>query len=146
MKLRIAILALVVAAVGFLPAATNVAKAKPFTTEPDVYADINVSITDTKIAISDRTANRGNGVNFHVKNTGSKPHNFALLAPRAAIVGLGAEGLSTPTLKPGQSAVLQVFLDYVGTFVYRSTVKADLSKIRMRGKFVVTANSSPAGG
>jgi hypothetical protein len=145
LKPRILVLALVALAVCFVPAAAHVAQAKPNTTVPDVYQDVDVTISDTRITLSEKSGDRGGGVNFHVRNVGKRVHNFALLAPGAAIIGLGREGLTTANLKPKQTAVLQVFLDYVGTFVYRSTLRADRPKPGMHGKFEVTANGGAAG-
>jgi hypothetical protein len=111
------------------------AVAAPKTTEPDVYDDIDVTITDRKITLSDRAADRGNGVNLHVKNVGTKPHSFAFVGPGA--IGLSGAGLSTPVLQPGKTYVLQVYMDNRGALPYRSTVKADAGKIGMRGVFLV---------
>jgi len=110
--------------------------AAPKTTEPDVYQNVNVTITDRKITLSDRNAQRGDGVDLHVRNTGTKPHNFTFVGPGA--IGLSNSGLSTPTLKPGQTYVLSVYMDYRGAIPYRSTVKGDASRIGMRGVFFVT--------
>src|SRR3954471_1987912 len=141
MVLRLARLAAILAAVllpfalvSFAQGATRVA-AGPQTTEPEVYEDVNVTITDRKIVLSDRRAERGEGVSLHVKNTGTKPHSFAF-AGRGALA-LGSAGLSTPVLKPGQSYILSVFMDVRGAVPYRSTVKADAGRIGMRGVFFV---------
>lgn len=139
MKLRVLILTAVALGLCFVPAAAKVAQAKPYTTEPDVYDDVDVTITDSKITLTQHSSSRGNGVNFHVHNVGKRPHNFTLIAPKAAIVGLGAEGLGTGTLKPGKTDVLQVYMDYEGAFTYRSTLAADRAKPGMHGKYLVTA-------
>ena len=115
--------------------ATRLAAA-PQTTEPDTYIDVNVTLTDRKITLSDRNAERGDGITLHVRNTGTKPHNFTFVGPGA--IGLTNAGLGTPTLKPGQTYVLQVYLDYRGAIPYRSTVKGDATRISMRGVFFVT--------
>jgi hypothetical protein len=140
MVLRLARLAAVLAAavvpfalVSFAQGATGVT-AGPNTTEPEVYEDVNVTITDRKIVLSDRRAERGEGVSLHVKNTG-KPHSFAF-AGRGALA-LGSAGLSTPVLKPGQTYILSVYMDVRGAVPYRSTVKADAGRIGMRGVFFV---------
>jgi hypothetical protein len=109
--------------------------AAPRTTEPDVYQDVNVSITDRKIVLSDRHAERGNGVDFHVRNNGTKPHSFTLVGPGA--IGLSNAGLGTPTLRPGQTYVLSVYMDFRGAIPYRSTAKGDATRIAMRGVFIV---------
>jgi len=136
MKFRLlSLFALIAAmAVPLAHGATRVA-ATPKTTEPEEYIDVNVTVSDRKITLSDRNAERGNGVSFHVKNSGTKPHNFALTGPGA--VGLDRTGLATPTLKPGQTFVLQVYMDYRGAIPYRSTIKGDASRIAMRGVFFV---------
>src|SRR5262249_5266142 len=129
----VALLAAVV--VPLAQGATRLAAA-PLTTEPDDYIDVHVTLTDRKITLSDRTADRGSGITLHVKNSGTKPHNFTFVGPGA--VGLSNNGLGTPTLKPGQTSVLQVYLDYRGAIPYRSTVKGDVTRITMRGVFFVT--------
>jgi hypothetical protein len=139
MSLRLLSLVAVLAAVlvtlvPFAQGATRVAEG-PNTTEPEVYEDVNVTITDRKIVLSDRRAERGEGVSLHVKNTGKKPHSFAF-AGRGALA-LGSAGLSTPVLKPGQTYILSVYMDVRGAVPYRSTVKADAGRIGMRGVFFV---------
>jgi len=109
---------------------------RPQTTEPDVYQDIDVTITDSRITLSDHNASRGDGGSFHVKNTGKKAHNFAFVGQ--GLIGLTSAGLSTPVLRPGQTFVLQIYMDYRGTLTYRSTQKYDLNKIGMKGRFTVT--------
>ena len=96
---------------------------------------MNVTITDRKIVLSERRAERGEGVTLHIKNTGTKPHSFGF-AGRGAL-SLSNSGLSTPALKPGQTAILSVYMDLRGAIPYRSTVKADASRIGMRGVFFV---------
>lgn len=132
MKPRILLLA-ALSAVALVPSAHGVTR--PQTTEPDVYEDIDVTITDSRISLSDHSANRGDGASFHVKNAGKKPHNFALVG--RGLIGLSSSGLSTPTLRPGQTYVLQVYMDYRGTLTYRSTQRYDLNKIGMKGRFTV---------
>jgi hypothetical protein len=120
--------------VPFAHGATRVA-AGPKTTEPEVYQDVNVTITDRKIVLSDRRAERGEGVTLHVKNIGTKPHSFSFAGKGA--LSLSNSGLSTPALKPGQTYILSVYMDLRGAIPYRSTLKADASRIGMRGVFFV---------
>ena len=98
---------------------------------------VDVTLTDTKIVLSDKSSERGAGVDFRVRNTGKKIHSFALLAASPVIISLDRQGFSTPLLKPGKTSVISVFMDARGTFVYRSLVKADRSKPLMHGKFTV---------
>jgi hypothetical protein len=141
MVLRLARLAVVLVAVLVPFALVSLAQgatrgaAGPLTTEPEVYEDLNVTITDRKIVLSERRAERGEGVTLHVKNTGKKPHSFSFAGKGA--IALGNAGLSTPVLKPGQTYILSVFMDVRGAIPYRSTVKADASRIGMRGVFFV---------
>jgi hypothetical protein len=123
-----------VAAVALVPSAHGITR--PLTTEPDVYVDYDVTITDSRITLSDHTADRGNGGAFHVKNVGTKAHNFAFVG--RGLIGLSSAGLSTPVLRPGQTFVLQIYMDYRGTLTYRSTQRYDLNKIGMKGRFTVT--------
>jgi hypothetical protein len=133
-KLRSLVLIAVAATVVLVvPAAHSGIK----TTEPEVFEMIDVTLTDTKIVLSDKSADRGEGVDFKIRNAGKKPHSFALLAASPVIISLDRQGLSTPLLKPGKTSVLSVFMDARGTFVYRSLARADRSKPLMHGKFTV---------
>ena len=141
MKLRS--LVLIAAAASLLlavPAAYAVSHATkgPLTTEPDVYDIVDVTITDTKIILSGTSSQRGNGVDFRVRNAGKKAHSFALLADNTQLISLDRQGLHTGLLKPGQKSVLSVYMDARGTFVYRSLAKIDRAKRGMHGKFTVT--------
>ena len=137
MKIRILVLALIVSAVGAVPGAHARSAARPLTTEPSVYNDIDVTLTDSRIVLSEVVSQRGQGVNFHVKNVGKRVHNFTLLAQGIAI-GLGHEGFSSGNLRTNQTAVVQIYLDYRGKFTYRSTTRPDRPKPGMHGTFTVT--------
>jgi hypothetical protein len=133
MKLQTTLAFAAFSAIALVPAANGITR--PNTTEPDVYNRVNVTITDTKIVVSDNEATRGEGVDFYVKNTGKKPHNFVLVGDTA--IGLAHEGLGTPVLLPKKTWVLQVFMDIRGDLPYKSTLKADKSKPGMKGTFTV---------
>jgi len=120
-----------------VPAAHGVIT-RPSTTEPDVYDVVDVTITDSRIILSDNSSQRGNGVDFKVRNAGKKPHSFALLADSAQLISLDRQGLHTPMLKSKQTSVLSVYMDARGTFVYRSLAATDRAKPGMHGKFTVT--------
>jgi hypothetical protein len=110
-------------------------QAAPLTTEPGTYDDVDVTITDQRIKLSNFVGERGNGAAFHVRNIGTRPHNFALVG--AGVVSLGDSGIATPVLKHNERYVLQVYLDSRGSIIYRSTVKADLTKLNMKGRFII---------
>jgi hypothetical protein len=120
-----------------VPAAHGVIT-RPFTTEPDVYDVVDVTLTDSKIILSDHNSERGNGVDFKVRNAGKRVHSFALLADNTQLISLDRQGLHTPLLKPKQTSVLSVYMDARGTYVYRSLAATDRAKPGMHGKFTVT--------
>jgi hypothetical protein len=133
MKLQTTLAFAALSAIALVPAANGITR--PGTTEPDVYNTVTVTITDTKITVSDHEVSRGEGVDFRVKNIGKKPHNFVLVGDNA--IGLAHEGLGTPVLLPRKTWVLQVFMDIRGDLPYKSTLKADRTKPGMRGTFTV---------
>jgi len=137
LKARSLVLIAVAASVILLVPAAHGVSLRPHTTEPEVYDIVDVTITDAKIILSDNSSERGNGVDFKVRNAGKKVHSFALLADSAQLISLDRAGLHTPLLKPKQSAILQVYMDARGTFVYRSLATADRAKPGMHGKFTV---------
>ena len=121
-----------VLAVTVVPAAQGMARA-PQTTEPGEIVEVTVTITDSKITLSDYAAERGDQIDFHVANNGRRAHNFVLrgIGP----VALSNLGLGTNLIRPKGKAVLQVFLDFRGEMTYKSTVRADQSKPGMKGTF-----------
>ena len=68
-------------------------------------------------------ATRGEVAIFRVRNTGGKPHDFAVL------------GKKTPTLRRGGTSVFSVVLLRRGSFPYQSTL--DTGNSAFRGLFVV---------
>jgi hypothetical protein len=121
-----------VLAVAVVPSAQGMARA-PQTTEPGEIIEVTVTITDVKIPLSDYDAERGAQVDFHVVNKGRRAHNFVLRG--TGPIALSDLGLGTNLIKPKGSAVLQVFLDFRGQMIYKSTVRADLTKAGMKGTF-----------
>ena len=96
---------------------------------------INVTITDTKIIISDDNATRGEGVDFRVKNIGKRPHNFRLIGDAA--IGLAHEGLGTPDLLPKKHVGPAGLHGHPWRSPYKSTLRADAKKPGMKGTFTV---------
>ena len=121
-----------VVAVVVVPSAQGTARA-PQTTEPGEIVQVAVTITDTKITLSDYAAQRGDQLDFHVANKGRRAHNFVLRG--SGPVALSDLGLGTNLIRPKGTVVLQVFLDFRGDMVFKSTVRADQSKPGMKGTF-----------
>lgn len=137
MKLRtLVLIAFTVAVSAFVPTASS-GVLRPFTTEPEEYATVDVKITDSRIILSEKEFERGNGIDFRVKNVGKKVHNFRLVAVGQTIISLDRQGLGTAMLKPGGTGVLQVYLDARGVYGYRSTARIDRAKPGMHGKLSV---------
>jgi hypothetical protein len=123
-----------VLAVAVVPSAQGMARA-PQTTEPGEIIDVTVTITDSKITLSDYDADRGAQIDFHVVNKGRRAHNFVLRG--TGPIALSSLGLGTNLIRPKGKAVLQVFLDFRGDMIFKSTVRADQVKPGMKGTFSI---------
>jgi hypothetical protein len=139
-KLRNLFALAAVAGIAIVPSAQAMTRGQqaargPQTTEPGEIVQVDVTMTDTKITISDHAAQRGDQVDFHVQNNGRRAHNFVLRG--TGPIALSELGLGTNLIKPKGSAVLQVFLDFRGQMIYKSTVRADLAKPGMKGTFAI---------
>jgi hypothetical protein len=110
------------------------AMARPQTTAPNVFVNIHVTLTDTKVILSPKTAPRGSDARFIVKNTGTKPHTFTLGSSR-----LGADSQSgfTRTVAPKQSKILLIYLNARGVLPYYGGATASKSLPAMKGSFLV---------
>jgi len=113
---------------------TTVAGARPDTTVPQVFVPIQVTITDSRISLNRRSANRGDAVRFTIRNTGTRVHGFTLGVPHRSV---GTQVGFSATLRPKQEKLYLLFLDYRGALPYRSNIKADLKKPGMRGVFKI---------
>jgi cytochrome c2 len=91
---------------------------------------VNVTLRDTAIGLSAKTAPAGK-VQFAIKNAGKKPHNFRIA------------GKTSRTLTTGKATTLLVTFAKAGSFPYSSTVKGDT---RLKGTFRVTAATTSPGG
>jgi uncharacterized cupredoxin-like copper-binding protein len=89
--------------------------------------DINVSATEFHFTMSASSAPAG-VINFHVKNDGTEPHDFAIA------------GQKTTTLNPGDTATLSVTLT-AGTYNYVCTI-GEHASFGMTGDFVVTGSTA----
>jgi hypothetical protein len=117
-----------------LPALTPaaVAHARPLTTTPQYVVDIHVTITDTRIVLSPRSAPRGVEGRFIIENAGASAHNFTLKGRRAP----AGAGFSR-TLKPHQRVVVRLALNVRGTVPYFDGLPVDRGKPGMSGIFVI---------
>jgi hypothetical protein len=104
------------------------------TTAPDLYVNVNVTMTNTKFILSTNTAPRGADARFVLHNVSNKPHNFAL---GNGTIGSGVQTGFSVTVKPGQQKILVLFLDYRGNVAYHAGLASDRNKPGMKGVFVV---------
>jgi len=120
-----------------VPGALGVAgaAARPNTTIPEAFVPVRVTVTDSKISLTRRSATRGDEVRFTIRNAGTKTHSFTL--GTGAKAGTGKQTGFSTVLKPKEEKVFLLFLDYRGALPYRSTIKADLKKPGMRGTFKI---------
>jgi hypothetical protein len=104
------------------------------TTAPDLYVDVNVTMTNTKFILSRDSGPRGADARFDIHNASNKPHNFAL---GNGAIDTGVQTGFSVTVKPGQSKILVLFLDYRGKVAYHAGLAADRNKPGMKGYFLV---------
>jgi hypothetical protein len=136
-KLRLFTLA-ALAAVALVPAAQGAAPQRfggPRTTAPPPVVDIKVTITDTRIGLTPKGAQRGDYARFILLNVGKKPHTFTLGGTKH---GTGVQTGFSRLLKPKEQKILLLFLDYRGRIAYRGTLPADRSLPGMKGVFTIS--------
>jgi hypothetical protein len=119
-------------AAAFVPSAQS--STRPLTTAPPPVVTVKITITDSRIAMSPKRAQRGSMARFILLNVGTKPHTFKLGHERR---GTGTQTGFTKALKPGGQQILIVFLDYRGELPYFGSLPADRSKPGMRGVFTI---------
>jgi len=95
---------------------------------------IKVMITDSKIAMSPRRAQRGVMARFILINLGKRPHTFKLGHQRH---GTATQTGFTRALKPSAQEILIYYLDYRGQLPYLAPLPADRSKPGMKGIFTI---------
>jgi hypothetical protein len=132
LAVKLRFLALVACAVGLVPAAGSAAQ--PQTTAPPPVVSVKVTITDARILMSPKRAQRGSLAQFILVNRGAKPHTFKLGHERR---GTATQTGFTKALRPNQQSVLIYFLDYRGRLPYFASLPADRSKPGMRGTFTI---------
>ena len=95
---------------------------------------IKVTITDSKIAMVPRRAQRGVMARFILVNLGKRPHTFKLGHRR---YGTATQTGFTKALKPSAQEILIYYLDYRGQLPYLAPLPADRSKPGMKGIFTI---------
>jgi hypothetical protein len=131
-KLRVFVV-VVLSAVALVPAARGTVRTQdgPLTTIPNVFVDIQVTLTDTRITLNRHTVNRGIEGRFIIRNVGTKRHSFTLGGTSRGTVQPGF----SRTVNPREQYIELVFLNYRGPVPYRSVIPADRSKPGMKGIF-----------
>ena len=120
-------------AVALAPAAQS-SVLRPTTTAPPPIVTIKVMITDSKIAMIPKRAQRGVMARFVLINRGAKPHTFKLGHQRR---GTATQTGFTKALKPSEQSIQIYYLDYRGKLPYLSPLPADISKPGMKGIFTI---------
>ena len=111
------------------------AQARQQTTAPTLFITVNVTLTDSKIILSQKVAPRGTSARFVIKNIGSKPHSFTLGSLQR---GFGHQTGFDKIVRPNQPAdILVLYLDYRGKMPYYSKLSTDLKNGKMHGFFTV---------
>ena len=109
--------------------------AKPLTTAPPEVITVRVTLTDSRFAVTPKSAPRGDLGRFILINRGKKSHSFALGHTQH---GTGSQTGFTRTLTPGQQVVLIFFLDYRGQLAYRGTLPHERGIAAMQGTFRIS--------
>jgi hypothetical protein len=130
-KSRFAALA-AASAVALVPAAET--SAQPQTTAPPPVVTVKITITDSRIAVSPKRAQRGSMARFVLVNRGAKPHTFTMGHQRH---GTATQTGFSKALRPSQQHILIYYLDYRGKLPYFGSLPADRSKPGMKGVFTI---------
>ena len=117
---------------GLVPAAQG--SQAPQTTAPPPIVTIKVHITDQRIVMAPKRAQRGVMAQFVLVNMGKRPHTFKLGHQRHGTAS--QTGFEAP-VKPSEQSIKIYYLDYRGKLPYLSSTKADLKKPGMRGVFTI---------
>lgn len=115
---------------------TPAASAHPQTTAPNIFVNVHVTLTDTKIIISPKSAPRGSDARFIVVNKGTKAHSFTLGSTR---LGSSAQTGFTRVVKPKQQQILLIYLNARGALPYYGGATPSKSLSAMKGSFIVGA-------
>jgi hypothetical protein len=131
-KLGLSVLAL--SSVAALVPVAQGATSGPETTAPPPIVTIKVNITDNRITMVPKRAQRGVMARFVLVNTGKQAHTFKLGHERRGTAT--QTGFAVP-VKAAEQSVKIYYLDYRGKLPYLGSNKADLSKPGMKGIFTI---------
>ena len=96
------------------------------TTAPPAVHPVKVTITDASIRLTPGRAQRGTYARFLLVNLGRKPHTFTLGHTKHST---GEQTGFKKTLKPNETAVVLLFLDYRGALPYSSSSRPGLKGV-----------------
>jgi hypothetical protein len=113
-----------------LAALAPLSLAAPRTTAPGVLVNVHVTISDTTIKLTPKTAPRGSDARFLIRNIGKKPHTFTL---GAAKVRPGSPTGFTRAFPPKSHQIFVLLLTYRGTLPY----SVDGGRSGMKGVFTI---------
>jgi hypothetical protein len=119
---KVSIVLALAAAVVALPAA---AAARPATTDPVTITEVGVTLGLKAVALTPPSVDRGSTVRFTIKNGTKAVRYFAI------------GGRVTHALKPKQTQVFFLILDYRGAIPYRSWGSTKHAPV-VKGSFNVT--------
>ncbi len=110
------------------------AAARPQTTAPNIFVNVHVTLTDSKVILSPKSAPRGSDARFIISNTGTKPHTFTLGANK---LGANFQSGFTRVVKPKQHQILLIYLNARGALPYYGGATAKHASPKMKGVFLV---------
>jgi hypothetical protein len=112
------------------------AGARPQTTAPNVFVNVHVTLTDTKVILTPKSAPRGSDARFIVTNKGTKPHSFTLGSNK---LGADLQSGFTRIVAPKHKEILLLYLNARGALTYYGGATAKKSSPAMKGIFLVGA-------
>ena len=104
------------------------------TTAPNVYVNVNVTLTDSRVIVSPRSAPRGADARIVVRNIGKSARPFAF---GYNSLGSGVHTGFNRVFQPGRRSVLFLFLDSRGVISYYSGPSFARASSAAKGTFIV---------
>jgi hypothetical protein len=113
-----------------VPAAVGRAR----TTSPNVFIDVHITLTGSKVIVEPKSGPRGSDARLIVHNISKKPQVFAFNYKN---LGNGAYSGLIRTFKPGEKTILLLYLSMRGVLPYYSGPSYKKASPAARGKFLV---------